>query len=277
MFAFKDKSPPAFPAHRDPTAKNNTGIPTRLKDRIERLSGYSMDDVKIHYNSAKPSQIQALAYTQSNNVYLGAGQEKHLGHELWHVVQQKQGRVMPTTQVNGLPVNDNAALEREADRYGRDTAPLMTENLPKILSDSPTPGGNTLQRFTENEVSYNTVGEYYQFLCNTKRTTIQNRRIDVLDRLTAAFSEDFIFKIDISTCNSWPDVGKTIRDNLSQNQEELLSAVFALYKDSMYPDMDLTKSHIQTQIFADSFKLKGLNYLYALKILKIFSLLSTSI
>lgn len=256
MFAFKDKSSPAFSAHRDPTAKNNTGIPIRLKDRIERLSGYSMDDVKIHYNSAKPSQIQALAYTQSNNVYLGAGQEKHLGHELWHVVQQKQGRVMPTAQVNGLPVNDNAALEREADHYGRNMTPLMPENTPKILSDSPAPGGNTLQRFTENEVSYNTVGEYYQFLCNTERTKIQDHGKDFLDERTAAFSEDFIFKIDISTCNSWSDVEKTIEDNLSQNQEELLSAVFALYKGSMYPNMNFKETEVLDKtIFAGNFKL----------------------
>ena len=83
-----------------------------------------MDDVKIHYNSAKPAQVQALAYTQKNDVYLGAGQEQHLGHELWHVVQQKQGRVMPTIQVNGFQVNDNAELEHEADLYGKKAARL---------------------------------------------------------------------------------------------------------------------------------------------------------
>lgn len=127
MFTFKEKKSSAFPAYKNQTVKNNTGIPSPLKDGIEYLSGYSMDDVKIHYNSTKPSQIQALAYTQANDVYLGSGQEKHLGHELWHVVQQKQGRVMPTTRLNGFLVNDNAALEHEADLYGRKAAQLQTE------------------------------------------------------------------------------------------------------------------------------------------------------
>lgn len=94
-----------------------TGIPDMLKTRVEARSGISLDTVKVHYNSPKPAAVQALAYTQGNQVYLGPGQEKHLGHELGHVVQQMQGRVSPTGTVNGLPLNDNPALEREADTY----------------------------------------------------------------------------------------------------------------------------------------------------------------
>lgn len=96
---------------------NRTGIPDGLKERVERMSGISMDPVKVHYNSPKPAAVQALAYTQGSQVYLGPGQEKHLGHELGHVVQQMQGRVKPTGTVNGLPLNDEAALEHEADKY----------------------------------------------------------------------------------------------------------------------------------------------------------------
>lgn len=76
---------------------NNTGIPDAMKARFENLSGFSFDDVKVHYNSDKPAQLQAHAYAQGNQVYMGPGQEKHLGHELGHVVQQKQGRVRATT------------------------------------------------------------------------------------------------------------------------------------------------------------------------------------
>ena len=39
--------------------KNKTGLPDNLKTGIESLSGLSMDDVKVHYNSAKPAQLQA--------------------------------------------------------------------------------------------------------------------------------------------------------------------------------------------------------------------------
>lgn len=94
-----------------------TGIPKQLQRRFEEKSGYSFDDVRVHYNSSKPAQLQALAYTQGNQIYVGPGQEKHLSHELAHVVQQKQGIVSPTTTVNGQQVNDNPALERAADSY----------------------------------------------------------------------------------------------------------------------------------------------------------------
>lgn len=97
---------------------NNTGMPDNLKSSIESLSGFSMDDVRVHYNSSKPATVQALAYTQGTDIHVAPGQEKHLPHEAWHVAQQMAGRVSPTTNINGMPVNDNAALEHEADVMG---------------------------------------------------------------------------------------------------------------------------------------------------------------
>ena len=98
--------------------QNNTGMPDNLKAGIESLSGFSMDDVRVHYNSSKPATVQALAYTQGTDIHVAPGQEKHLPHEAWHVAQQMAGRVSPTTNINGMPVNDNASLEHEADVMG---------------------------------------------------------------------------------------------------------------------------------------------------------------
>lgn len=94
------------------------GLPMNLKSSIEQLSGYSMDDVKVHYNSDKPAQLQAHAYAEGTDIHLASGQEKHLPHEAWHVVQQKQGRVRPTVQLGGAQINDDIGLEREADLMG---------------------------------------------------------------------------------------------------------------------------------------------------------------
>ncbi len=85
---------------------NNTGLPDNLKHGIESLSGTSMDSVKVHYNSSKPAQLNAHAYAQGTDIHLAPGQEKHLPHEAWHVVQQAQGRVKPTMQMKaktGVP------------------------------------------------------------------------------------------------------------------------------------------------------------------------------
>jgi len=98
---------------------NNTGLPDNLKAGIESLSGLSLDHVKVHYNSAQPAQLNALAYAQGSDIHLAPGQEQHLPHETWHIVQQAQGRVQPTMQMkDGVPVNDDVELEREADVMG---------------------------------------------------------------------------------------------------------------------------------------------------------------
>lgn len=97
---------------------NNTGLPDNLKAGGESLSGFSMDDVKVHYNSSQPATVQALAYTQGTDIHVAPGQERHLPHEAWHVAQQLAGRVEPTTEVGGMPVNDNIDLEHEADVMG---------------------------------------------------------------------------------------------------------------------------------------------------------------
>lgn len=96
------------------------GLPAQLRAGIEKLAGASMEDVRVHYNSPRPAQLGAHAYTAGNQIHLGRGQEKHLPHEAWHVVQQKQGRVQPTfSDLNQNQINDDAALEREADIMGQ--------------------------------------------------------------------------------------------------------------------------------------------------------------
>lgn len=97
---------------------NRTGLPDQLKAGVENLSGHSLDDVRVHYNSSHPAQLQAHAYAQGTNIHVAPGQEKHLPHEAWHIVQQKQGRVRPTLQLKGIAVNDNSSLEKEADAMG---------------------------------------------------------------------------------------------------------------------------------------------------------------
>jgi hypothetical protein len=37
---------------------NNTGLPDQLKSGIEGLSGHSLDDVKVHYNSPPGTQLK---------------------------------------------------------------------------------------------------------------------------------------------------------------------------------------------------------------------------
>jgi hypothetical protein len=108
----------SFLDHSPSLQANHTGLPDGLKAGIEALSGMDMSTVRVHGNSAKPAQLNALAYAQGDDIHVGPGQERHLPHEAWHVVQQRQGRVRPTLQAKGVSINDDAGLEREADVMG---------------------------------------------------------------------------------------------------------------------------------------------------------------
>ena len=110
----------AGPAGMAIAPPNRTGLPDSLKAGVESLSGLSLDNVRVHYNSSKPAQLQASAYTQGTEIHIGPGQERHLPHEAWHVIQQKQGRVQPLLELgNGIDINDDAHLEKDADVMGK--------------------------------------------------------------------------------------------------------------------------------------------------------------
>lgn len=110
----------------DTSEKGKTGIPSVMKKSFEQSSGFSFDDVRVHYSSEKPAQLHAHAYTQGNDVFVAPGQEKHLPHELGHVVQQKSNMVKPNEEIGGLPLNTDPAMEHDAD----DIAQNAEENMP---------------------------------------------------------------------------------------------------------------------------------------------------
>lgn len=143
---------------------NNTGLPDNLKSGIENLAGYSMNDVKVHYNSSQPATLQAHAYAQGTDIHIAPGQEKHLPHEAWHVVQQKQGRVKPTMQMKGnVNVNDDAGLEKEADVMGGKALQQRSLNRKQLEN-----GSNETQQNITSTISIHDVKQMVSFL-NVKR------------------------------------------------------------------------------------------------------------
>ncbi len=106
---------------------NLTGLPDALKAGVESLSGEDLSGVRVHRNSPEPAQLRALAYARGNDIHVAAGQEQHLPHEAWHVVQQRQGRVQATGQLKGVDLNDDSGLEAEADRMGSKALQMRRE------------------------------------------------------------------------------------------------------------------------------------------------------
>ncbi len=111
-------------------SNNRTGIPGEVKQKMENSLGSDFSSVRVHPESAKAPEVGALAYTQGTDIHFAPGQFKPdttagqqlLGHELAHVVQQQKGLVQPTTEIGGIAVNDDVALEHEADVLGNKAA-----------------------------------------------------------------------------------------------------------------------------------------------------------
>lgn len=109
---------------------NKTNMPDEVKAGMESSFNTDFSHVNVHANSSKAPEVGALAFTQGSDIHFAPNQFKPetssgrelLGHELAHVVQQSQGRVQPTTEISGMPVNDTPQLEQEADILGKKAA-----------------------------------------------------------------------------------------------------------------------------------------------------------
>jgi uncharacterized membrane protein HdeD (DUF308 family) len=216
---------------------NLTGLPDQLKEGVESLSGLSMDDVNVHYNSAQPEKLNARAYAQGSDIHLGAGQEKHLPHEAWHVVQQKEGRVRPTSEINGQPVNESLQLENEADVMGARAAeslnPVQKFDLhtPDLLTAvaQRSPGDEQLLRLFQIQAIKAELA--YDLVVRQKQTALQQ-----IGRLETIIS--------IDTLNKHPDL---MQVGLDVNQAAVkLRAHLDATAESVKADRNTVLAHERT-------------------------------
>ncbi|MEG1943274.1 MAG: DUF4157 domain-containing protein, partial [Angelakisella sp.] len=113
--------------------EDNAMYDNLIKEDRKKVSA-PKSDVQVHYTSNKPQQVNASAYTQGNQVYLGKGQERYLSHELGHVLQQQQGKVPTTESINGISANTDTHLEHEADRLGESLSGKMNFSVSDAAS-----------------------------------------------------------------------------------------------------------------------------------------------
>jgi hypothetical protein len=113
-------------AFRVPLRPKSGGLPlpSDVRTKMETAFGADFSDVRVHIGH-EASSLGAIAYTWGTNIHFAPGQynphtlqgQKLLGHELWHVLQQKSGRVKNPFG-GGVAVVQDHALEAEADRMG---------------------------------------------------------------------------------------------------------------------------------------------------------------
>jgi len=138
--------------------RSNPALPNAIQSKMERSFNQDFSGVNIHKNSSKAIQLKAQAFTQGNDIHFAPGRfdpystegQNLIGHELTHVVQQRNGRVSPIHSLaNGLALNNQAHLEQEADVFGQKAANGKNVSEVGNVHQRPMAGVNAIQRKEE--------------------------------------------------------------------------------------------------------------------------------
>lgn len=132
-------------------------LPGPVLAKMEAAFSADFSSVRIHVGP-QASRIGAIAFTTGNDIYFTPGRyqpnsiqgQQLLGHELAHVIQQRQGRVRAGG--TGLSVVQDRTLEAEADRLGQRAAAHRAQagpGGPAITTRGWVGGGAPIQRSTE--------------------------------------------------------------------------------------------------------------------------------
>lgn len=139
-------TPSYTPAHLQ--KKKADSLPPATKDKMEKSFGEDFSDVNIQKDSKSAEELNAKAFTKGKDIHFAPGEfqpeskegEKLIGHELTHVVQQKENRVQKNeVHGKGISINADPSLEKEADEMGD-----KASRGEKV--DAVTPLGSGIQR-----------------------------------------------------------------------------------------------------------------------------------
>jgi hypothetical protein len=119
----------AMQAVAKPTQESGDRLAPAVQNKMERSFGFDFSKIRVHHDERAKS-AGARAYAQGTHLHFAPGQyapeskagQAMIGHELAHVVQQSSGRVSAPAQAFGGAINDDPALEREADQMGERAA-----------------------------------------------------------------------------------------------------------------------------------------------------------
>jgi len=146
------------------------GLPPQVRGKMEASLGADFSDVRVHASSSRADELGARAFTEGNDLHFAPGEyqpdspggQELIGHELAHVVQQREGRVSATVQAKGAAINDDPALEAEADQRGVAAAAAPAPELDRV---TPAPAsavargvaqravaGGVIQRVAKEEI-----------------------------------------------------------------------------------------------------------------------------
>jgi hypothetical protein len=169
-------------------------LPRNVLQKMEKIFNADFRNVRIHTNDGQAEALGALAFTAGRDIYFAGGRYnpyskeglKLLGHELTHVVQQKEGRT--NYRISNYPaVLYNPELETEAERMG-----LEVQRKIESITGNYTAGkiNKTLQFAASNEISEAEKSFYEGALKDTKSRNEDSRNYGLLTLIKLGKEED---------------------------------------------------------------------------------------
>ena len=143
-----------------------------IQAKMARAFGSDFSGVRVH-RGGEAEALGARAYARGEQLFFAAGAydpdsqagQELIGHELAHVVQQREGRV-GGGQGKGLAINVDPALEHAADDLGARAA--RGEIVARGAPGAAAAAGAVIQAMFEDGVSYDTVGNVFEATAASK-------------------------------------------------------------------------------------------------------------
>lgn len=166
-----------------------SALPDAVRTQMETSFSADFSDVRVR-EDASATALGADAYTQGSEITFAPGRlqfssqegKELLGHELSHVVQQRDGRVSTPQARGGTAINADPSLEREADEHGARAA--RGEPIgPPATARRGAPAHDTVQlkRGKANRMLTVRIGEdEVQLPRGTQIDTIDDTRLTIL-------------------------------------------------------------------------------------------------
>lgn len=166
-----------------------SALPDAIRTQMESSFSADFSNVRVR-EDASATALGADAYTQGSEITFAPGRlqfssqegKELLGHELSHVVQQRDGRVSTPQARGGTAINADASLEREADEHGARAARGEPIDLPATApSAAPSHDAVQLKKGKANRALTVRIGEdEVQLPRGTQIDTIDERSLTIL-------------------------------------------------------------------------------------------------
>ncbi len=149
-------------------------LPETLRLQMEESLEQDFSAVKVVTNSEEAVQNRAEAFAAGDEIHFAPGfynpetaeGKELIGHELAHVKQQREGRVAATSEINGMPLNEDPDLEKEAVELGALAARADVAGRGKAVQEKMSglqSAGNVAMRVGQKVIQRNIFGDAWDW------------------------------------------------------------------------------------------------------------------